>query len=205
VIVQVWFGAVVPAQCVHDKEAAPGTIPFQEQAPMLEHLETKGWWGLVQWNHVHRLSQCIFQNGANLQRTGKHFCSRQSSHEEHGHIDVTHGVVLSPGGGTEQVHGHNVRAVAEGSSDVFRQIGFVSHLASDCIPSPLRCQTMAQNLAGSRHHTAEWRELARIRVQIRLPRDALQQRPPAPQLSSLHLEALARSCNMGAKVMHPLL
>jgi hypothetical protein len=98
VVVQVRLGIVVPTQGTHDKEAALGTILFQQQASVLEHLKTESGWGLVQCNYVHGLSQRVFQNGPNLQRTGEHVCSRQFSHEEYGNVDVAQDMGLLPGG-----------------------------------------------------------------------------------------------------------
>jgi hypothetical protein len=76
VIIEVWFGIVVSAQGVHEKDTTLRTILLQEQSAMLENLEAQGWRGPVQGNHVHRQTQALVQHGANLQRPGKQVCRR---------------------------------------------------------------------------------------------------------------------------------
>ena len=58
-IIEIWFGIIVSAQGVHDKDTTLRTILLQEQSPMLEHLEAQGWRGSIQGNHVHRQAQCL--------------------------------------------------------------------------------------------------------------------------------------------------
>lgn len=80
-IVEVWFGIVVPAQGVHNEDTTLCTILFEEQSPMFEHLEAQGWRGSVQGNHVHRLVQRFVQNDANLQSAVEHVCRGQLGRE----------------------------------------------------------------------------------------------------------------------------
>jgi hypothetical protein len=96
-IVEVRLGVVVPAQGVHVEDASLSTVSFQDKAPMLQHLETEGRWGLVESNHVYRPPECFIQYGADLQRASEQFLCRHSGREQHGNIHIAVGMSLFPG------------------------------------------------------------------------------------------------------------
>ena len=142
-IVEVWLGIVIPAQGVHNKDTTLCTVLFQEQAPILEHLEAQGRRSSVQCNHVNRSTQRLVQNDADLQRTGEHVCHRQLGCEKHGHIHVAEFMGLVPGRGAEQVNGNYIWTAVQDCADFLRKVGSVIHLVNHCILSVTSRQASA--------------------------------------------------------------
>ena len=112
-IVQVWLNVIVPAQGVHDKEAALCAILFEEQASMLEYLKGQSGRGPVQGNQIHRLVEGVLEERADLQCAREQLFRRQRGLEEHRHIHVAQGMGLLPCGGAKEVGSHQIRPVLQ--------------------------------------------------------------------------------------------